>query len=79
LNFHIGIDDGDAKALLTALRLIQRRYVADRSAKQYSTGFVIPYPPGVPLLVPGEEINVGTRQRLLAAQAAGARIFTLEP
>ncbi|MBK3801165.1 hypothetical protein GAY33_18365 [Azospirillum brasilense] len=43
-----------------------------------STSFIIPYPPGVPIIVPGEEIGGDTLRRIEAFRSAGARIYTIE-
>ncbi|MBO9577146.1 MAG: aminotransferase class V-fold PLP-dependent enzyme [Microbacteriaceae bacterium] len=39
-----------------------------------STEIIAPYPPGIPVLVPGEEITEATLTELRAARAAGVRI-----
>jgi arginine/lysine/ornithine decarboxylase len=79
LNFHIGINEDDLDRLSEALRAIQKRYQTLPDRKRYATGFVIPYPPGVPLMVPGDEIRPSTLRRLHALQASGINLFTMDP
>ncbi|CAO3424543.1 Orn/Lys/Arg family decarboxylase [Azospirillum doebereinerae] len=78
LNFHIGVLEDDALALLDALRAIQQRLLSPPAERRISTSFIIPYPPGVPIIVPGEEIGKDTLRRIEAVQSAGARIYTIE-
>lgn len=78
LNFHIGVLEEDALALLDALRTIQQRLSSPPEVRRISTSFIIPYPPGVPIIVPGEEIGSDTLRRIEAVQSAGARIYTIE-
>ncbi len=46
----------------------------DAAVGRVSAELVAPYPPGVPLLVPGEEVTPGTLQALHTAVEAGTRI-----
>ncbi|CAO3360627.1 aminotransferase class I/II-fold pyridoxal phosphate-dependent enzyme [Azospirillum melinis] len=78
LNIHIGVLEEDVLALLDALRAIQRSLRPPPAERRISTSFIIPYPPGVPLIVPGEEIGDDTLRRIEAVQSAGARIYTIE-
>ena len=39
-----------------------------------SAELVAPYPPGIPVLAPGEEVTLDAVDALLAARAAGSRI-----
>lgn len=59
----------------------RRAYFADRepvplaaAVGQVCAELIAPYPPGIPVLAPGERITEQAREALLAAQAAGARI-----
>ncbi|MGG3509308.1 aminotransferase class I/II-fold pyridoxal phosphate-dependent enzyme [Paenibacillus lautus] len=45
----------------------------EKSAGRKAAEMVIPYPPGIPILYPGEEISAGMKQRLLALRNAGAK------
>jgi arginine decarboxylase len=48
--------------------------VADAAAGRISAELVAPYPPGVPVLAPGEVVTAGALAALRAAQAEGGRI-----
>jgi arginine decarboxylase len=67
----------DAPQLLTpreaffAAHEVVRRDVAEG---RVSTELVAPYPPGIPILVPGEQITAGSLAALTEAVASGARI-----
>ena len=43
-----------------------------------SSGFVIPYPPGIPLLVPGEEVTEEIRDRILRYVQDGLTVYGCE-
>ncbi|MFF8847599.1 arginine decarboxylase [Streptomyces sp. NPDC015127] len=79
LHLHIGVDEKAVQRLLQAMRTIQgnRR----RASSAFSGGtcdqFIIAYPPGVPIAVPGEHLDEG-RQRLIASlRTQGREIYTL--
>ena len=69
-------------AVLPAMRLTPRdaffapAEAVDRAASigRVSAELIAPYPPGVPVVVPGEEITASTWDSLDAAVAAGTRI-----
>ena len=44
-----------------------------KSAGRKAAEMVIPYPPGIPILYPGEDITAEMEQRLLALRHAGAK------
>jgi lysine decarboxylase len=46
----------------------------DRAVGRVSAELVAPYPPGIPVLAPGEEITAATLDSLEQARAAGVRI-----
>jgi arginine decarboxylase len=46
----------------------------DRAVGRVSAELVAPYPPGIPVLAPGEEITAATLNALESARAAGVRI-----
>jgi len=46
----------------------------DRAVGRVSAELVAPYPPGIPVLAPGEEITADTVETLDQARAAGVRI-----
>lgn len=78
LNFHIGISSDAVNKLLDALRNIQSdnasRWTESAAA---SDSYVIPYPPGVPLIVPGEHVTPLIRKKLNTIKRAGTRIFII--
>lgn len=53
LNFHIGINKEAVNALVNGIRTIGN----SNSKISISNKFIIPYPPGVPIIFPGDEIN----------------------
>lgn len=64
-NFHIGINDQAVSSLLHALNKIsQEQYKEHNPKTEVSTKFIIPYPPGVPLIFPGEIINDKIRNKI---------------
>ncbi len=64
-NFHIGINDQAVTSLLLALNKIsKRKYENTTSETEVSDKFIIPYPPGVPLVFPGEIIDDGIRNKI---------------
>jgi len=46
----------------------------DRAVGRISAELIAPYPPGIPVLAPGEEITAATLEALHSARAAGVRI-----
>lgn len=77
LNFHIGIDQNLVDELLAALRDLQRKLVPDWSLKTQAESFIVPYPPGVPLILPGEEVTPQLRHQLQDIARSGTRVFTI--
>ncbi|QJD99628.1 hypothetical protein HH212_05980 [Massilia forsythiae] len=73
-NFHIGIDESAAHHLFAAIQSIvaKRKIVA---APSCSEGFIIPYPPGVPLVVPGQQITHAIRKKIETIQRSGVHVF----
>lgn len=64
-NFHIGINEQAVSSLLQALNSIsQEIYKQDHSKTEVSSKFIIPYPPGVPLVFPGEIIDDEIRNKI---------------
>lgn len=72
-NFHIGIDADATQALIVALGEI----ATHRLTRQISCseGFIIPYPPGVPLVVPGQEITAAIQHQIKNIQRSGVHVF----
>jgi lysine decarboxylase len=46
----------------------------DRAVGRVSAELVAPYPPGIPVLAPGEEVTAAALDVLVRARAAGVRI-----
>ena len=78
-HIHIGVDEATLLRLLGALRSIQRTYRAASQALTQGTSdhFIIAYPPGIPLAVPGEQLCDQTLGELSALRSAGCEIYTL--
>ncbi len=78
LNFHIGIRDSDPKYLLNSLKKIEQK--SERLEKKNDTNdFVIPYPPGVPAILPGEPLDSAAINRISMAKSAGSTIISIKP
>ncbi len=60
-----------------SLRPIERERLEsvplEKSAGRKAAEMVIPYPPGIPILYPGEDISAGMEQRLMGLRNAGAK------
>lgn len=75
-NFHFGIRGDDVSGLTNALNQLAQR--TDHMApNRISKDYIISYPPGIPLVVPGEEILPNTLVRMRQEQQNGARILTI--
>lgn len=77
LNFHIGINEAAVVAMLTGLAALQRQKVEKSIKKVYSGCFVIPYPPGVPLLVPGEVITDEILEQIETIRISGIALLEI--
>ncbi|MZD04734.1 arginine decarboxylase [Streptomyces sp. SID5785] len=76
---HIGVDEATLLRLLDALRTIQRTYrVTSEALRQGSSDhFIIAYPPGIPITVPGERLCDRTLGEIDALRSSGCEIYTL--
>lgn len=72
-NFHIGIDAEAAQAPIVALEEIATHRIAPQLSR--SEGFIIPYPPGVPLVVPGQQITAAIQRQIKNIQRNGVHVF----
>ncbi|OIQ89413.1 biodegradative arginine decarboxylase [mine drainage metagenome] len=77
LNFHIGIKQECVNKLISALRELQLAYPANFPIQGYSQEFIIPYPPGVPLIVPGESITHHIQKKIRDIQNSGVHVFSI--
>jgi len=76
-NFHIGIDVKQANDLLEALRKVQHRFVPEWLMQSTSDAFIVPYPPGVPIVMPGEKITSQIRYQIRNLARSGSSLFTV--
>ncbi|MGW2746734.1 arginine decarboxylase [Streptomyces sp. NPDC001450] len=76
---HIGVDEATLLRLLDALRTIQRTYRTASAALTQGTSdhFIIAYPPGIPITVPGERLCDRTLGEIDALRSSGCEIYTL--
>ncbi|MFE9934344.1 aminotransferase class I/II-fold pyridoxal phosphate-dependent enzyme [Streptomyces sp. NPDC005533] len=78
LHIHIGVDETAVHRLLEALRTIQKsQQAAPGLPEDTSDHFIIAYPPGIPIAVPGEPLNAERRQEIAHLRAEGSEIYTL--
>jgi arginine/lysine/ornithine decarboxylase len=79
-HLHIGVDDTAVNRLLAALAQIQRAHGSRLPTRegQVSDHYIIAYPPGIPLAVPGEPISAHTAGELSALRSSGCEIYTLQ-
>lgn len=73
-NFHIGIDREATQAVLDALTALAARPRL-MPTLAHSENFIIPYPPGVPLVVPGQEITPAIQRKINNIQRNGIHVF----
>jgi len=73
LNFHIGINRSAVAALIDALHTITRDST-DKKIIDISEKFIVPYPPGVPMIFPGDEINIDTTRQIESLRDKGSLI-----
>ena len=78
-HLHIGVDEATLLRLLDALRTIQRTYRSASAALTEGTSehFIIAYPPGIPITVPGERLCDRTLGEIGALRSSGCEIYTL--
>ncbi|MDC9594960.1 hypothetical protein [Xenorhabdus sp. IM139775] len=71
-----------ALALMKALDSIDKKYHSSKfnfDGKGNYNGFIIPYPPGIPLLIPGQEISEVIMEKInLAKTNSTSLIFIKE-
>lgn len=73
-NFHIGIDETAVQHVMDALADIAEQAQSE-SEPACSENFIIPYPPGVPLVVPGQQITAAIQQKIKNIQRRGIHVF----
>ncbi len=77
LNFHIGIRSEAVEATLEGLSALQRNQMARIKEQVVCDRFVIPYPPGVPILVPGDVITAEIRDRMEVIRKTGIALLEI--
>jgi arginine/lysine/ornithine decarboxylase len=76
VNVHIGVTRTALQRLLNALAGFIHD-VAPNSEEAICRDFVIAYPPGVPLLVPGERMNARSERAIADARSSGASLVRI--
>jgi arginine/lysine/ornithine decarboxylase len=86
LNIHIGITDEAVDQLLDGLRTFAVERATEDSAAAVghpdgavADAYIIPYPPGRPIVVPGEALSKEIRVDLLRQRRTGIRVLTIKP
>ena len=77
LNFHIGVTADAVEAVLDGLAFLQAQQVSRSLEKIDSDRFIIPYPPGVPLVVPGESITDDIMKKMEEIRKTGISLLTI--
>ncbi len=77
LNFHIGITSDAVQKILKALRELQRRFIPEWLSSPVTDAFIVPYPPGVPIAIPGEEMTIQMRSQIRSLTRSGSHIFVV--
>lgn len=80
-NVHFGITKSNINSLVQALHEIEIKKdkwcISQLGENTISEHFVIPYPPGVPILVPGELISKMRLQKIKECMASGVSLKLL--
>jgi len=81
-NIHIGLTEADVESLLKALKEIEEIIVESNFRidvnNEVSSTFIIPYPPGVPLVVPGELISEKMIKKLSTIRDSGMDLIFID-
>ncbi len=82
VNIHYGVTNRDTRRLVNALHKIERD-ISSKSGialkkSSISSEFIIPYPPGVPLVVPGDKITAAVISKLNEISASGVPLLHIE-
>ncbi|MDR0200179.1 MAG: hypothetical protein LBI43_06350 [Streptococcaceae bacterium] len=80
LNFHIGVSESAIILLKAALSEIDDCTVTRESEipNKISTEYIIPYPPGVPIILPGDQITPSKLQEIQDLKNNGIEIFRIQ-
>lgn len=82
VNLHISIDEADYLRLVSAIQKLENFKTGSFDSTDYkinsiSNQYIIPYPPGVPLVVPGEKINTEMLNKLRQCENAHTKIVKI--
>lgn len=77
LNFHIGLSKDGLHKILKALRELQRRFVPEWLSMPTADAYIVSYPPGVPIAMPGEEMTTQLRRQIRSLTRSGAHVFAV--
>ncbi len=83
INFHIGLTDQDIDKLLEALLKMNKHfknketYFPTKLSTPHKNRFIINYPPGIPLVVPGEDLSLEMFERIQEYQRVGISVFEI--
>lgn len=71
-NFHIGINSKAVELLLQAFNKIKKESCNESNREmEISSKFIIPYPPGVPIIFPGDIIDDETKNKIVQYRKNG--------
>lgn len=74
IHMHIGCDESAVDRLLGALRRLAGAQ-SEGPVGEISTGYLIPYPPGTPLVVPGQRIDEHILTAIHRLRIAGVQMY----
>ncbi|GAB2024593.1 hypothetical protein OfM1_06640 [Lactovum odontotermitis] len=77
LNFHIGVNDEALTALEAALIEINHRasQTTANHHQKISDEYIVPYPPGVPLIFPGDVVSGAKIEEMKKLESNGVQLF----
>lgn len=78
LHVHIGVSEAKVHKLLDGMRAIQKSQPPSTRPDFDGNQFIIAYPPGIPITVPGERLDAERRSQIAALRARGSEVYTLQ-
>ncbi len=78
INVHVGISWSHIEKLINALKTLAINAKSHHIYQINDDDFIIAYPPGVPLLAPGESINNGTHLAINDKIKSGVSVFQIK-
>lgn len=77
-NIHIGISKKDIYKLISILKKIDEMNFSNVKCKvKYADHYVIAYPPGTPVFLPGDSVEAGECERIKLLEKAGASVIEI--